>query len=209
MTNWIPLEHTRFKQVDPRIFVFKITPDCMTHTCALVKENNRPKPDACCQYGADVDLHERDAIQKHAPQIRALLHKNVRDMEWFQSETTQDADFPSGAYVRTQTIHDGCIFLQHTERGCAIHRAAIEGNWNINGVKPHVCRLFPLSYTHDAIVISDDYHDYSCAFDQQAPSLYEVCRDTLRSIFDDALIKLLDSAQTDENEWQLLLPLTR
>ena len=102
---------------------------------------------------------------------------------------------PSGRYVRTQKFRGGCVFLAHDGRGCAIHRASIEASWDFHGVKPHVCRLFPLSYTDDTIVVSDDYPDYSCAHDDTAPTMYRVGRDTLAAIFGDDLVVAMDAAE--------------
>jgi len=87
------------------------------------------------------------------------------------------------------------LFLAHDRRGCAIHRAGLERGWDVRPVKPAVCQLFPLTYTHDAIVISDDYADYSCAYEPNAPSLYRVGRDTLAFVFGAALVRALDAAE--------------
>jgi hypothetical protein len=87
------------------------------------------------------------------------------------------------------------VFLSHDGRGCAIHRASIEGGWDFHGVKPHVCRLFPLSYDDEAIVLSDDYPDYSCTLDPMAPTVYRVGRDTLAAVFGADLVTALDAAE--------------
>jgi Fe-S-cluster containining protein len=178
------------------IFVKPVVADCMSHPCTMVETGQR-KLDACCQYGVDVDVAERDAILDHAGELRALLRDEVAEAPWFDDRESEDADFPSGRFVRTRTHQGGCIFLAHDRRGCAIHRAAIEGNWNIHGVKPHVCRLFPLSYESDAIVLSDDYADYSCTLDRSAPSVYQVSRAALAEIFGLGLVVALDEAEAE------------
>lgn len=157
-------------------------------------ETDREKLDACCQYGCDVDLRERSAIEDHGDQIRALLRLDARHARWFEPEEEVDADYPSGRVVRTEVHDGGCIFLAHDRRGCAIHRAALEGGWDFRGVKPAICRLFPLSYEHDAIVIADEYPEYSCAH-VEGPSLYRVTRDALGDIFGEALVAALDAAE--------------
>jgi len=151
--------------------------------------------DACCQYGADTDVGERDQILVHAAQLREILRPEARTTPWFTSTEEVDADFPSGRVVRTRQFRGGCVFLAHDGRGCAIHRASIEGGWDFHGVKPHVCRLFPLSYDTDSIVISDDYPDYSCAHEPTAPTLYRTGRDTLAAVFGDALVQAMDAAE--------------
>lgn len=195
MTQFVTLDHPRFRRAQRDIFTVKVTPDCMNHTCKLLTEHGRTKLDACCQYGVDADLGERDGILAHAAEIRAILRPEVRDLPWFNTEETVDPDFPSGRYVRTQTHGDGCLFLAHDLRGCAIHRASLEGGWDFHGIKPHVCRLFPLSYDQESIVLSDDYDDYSCSQDGAAPSVYRVGRSDLGAIFGAELVTALDRAE--------------
>lgn len=199
MTAFVPLDHPRFRRAQRDLFIKKVVADCMSHQCSLVKQDGRVKLDACCQYGVDVDLGEQKGILEHAEQIRGILNPAVADGPWFVDEVQKDVDFPSGAFVRTRTAEydygEGCIFLSHDGRGCAVHRASIEGGWDFHGVKPHVCRLFPLSYDTEAIVISDDYDDYSCAYDDSAPTLYQVGRSDLAAIFGDELVVAMDAAE--------------
>lgn len=195
MIEFVELPHPRFRRAQRDIFTVRVTADCMTHECALMKEHGRVKLDACCQYGVDVDIAERDGILAHAGELRALLRPAAAAQPWFTTEELVDADFPSGRHVRTTTHGDGCVFLAHDGRGCAVHRASIEGNWDFHGIKPHVCRLFPLSYDQESIVLSDDYRDYSCSRDPDAPSVYRVGRDALGAIFGSDLVAALDAAE--------------
>lgn len=177
------------------MFLRRVVADCMTHECRLVHHGDRIKLDACCQYGVDVDLAERDAILTRTGEIARLLVPAAAASPWFVGAEKVDPDFPSGRHVRTATFGDGCLFLAHDRRGCAIHRAAIEGGWDMRGTKPHVCRLFPLSYDSDSIVLSDDYADYSCARDSSAPTVYRVGRDALGDIFGAELVAAMDAAE--------------
>lgn len=195
MIEFIELAHPRFRRAQRDIFTVRVTADCMSHQCALLKEHGRVKLDACCQYGVDVDLGERDGILAHADELRSILRPAAAAQAWFSTEEKVDADFPSGRYVRTTTHGDGCVFLAHDGRGCAVHRASIEGGWDFHGIKPHVCRLFPLSYDQQSIVLSDDYRDYSCSRDASAPSVYRVGRDGLAAIFGADLVTALDAAE--------------
>jgi Fe-S-cluster containining protein len=191
----IALDHARFRSVTSSIFTRRLAADCMTHRCAMVdKQPHVEKLDACCQYGCDVDLAERAAIEARSDQIRALLRPEVRDARWFDPEEEADDDYPSGRVVRTEVHAGGCIFLAHDQRGCAIHRAALEGGWDFRGIKPAICRLFPLSYESDAIVIADEYIEYSCAH-VEGPSLYRLGRDALADIFGEDLVIALDAAE--------------
>ena len=189
----VELEHPRFRQVWASIFTRRLAPDCMTHQCTMV-ETHTLKLDACCQYGCDVDLRERDAILARADAIRPLLRADVAGKPWFETDEEVDPDYPSGRVVRTEVHDGGCLFLAHDRRGCAIHRASIEQSWDFRGVKPAICRLFPLSYEEDMIVIADEYEEYSCAH-VEGPSLYRITRDALGELFGADLVVALDAAE--------------
>jgi Fe-S-cluster containining protein len=173
----------------------------MSHRCTHIADEGEPltKPrpllDACCQYGADTDLGERNAILARREQIAPLLVPAARLVPWFGEELEADPDQPSGYFVRTEVFEGGCVFLAHDKRGCAIHRASLEQGWSFDGVKPHICRLFPLSYDSDTILLSDDFTDYDCADHPDAPTLYRVLRDTLGSVFGAALVAALDAVE--------------
>jgi Fe-S-cluster containining protein len=195
VSELLPVDHHRFRRVERAIFVRRVVADCMGHACALRKEGDRVKLDACCSYGADVDVGERDAILARRAQIAAILVPAARAAPWFVGAERVDADFPSGRHVRSATLGDGCLFLAHDGRGCAIHRAALEGGWSIDGVKPNICRLFPMTYAGSDLVVSDDYADYSCADAPGAPTIYRVSRDALAAVFDPALVVALDALE--------------
>lgn len=191
----VPLDHPRFHAAEVAVFTRKVVADCMTHRCAI-QAMHTEKLDACCQYGCDVDLHERDAILARAEAIKPVLAAEVRELPWFdESEPEQDPDVPSGTVVRTAVHGSGCLFLSHDKRGCAIHRASLEQGWDFRGVKPSICRLFPLSYGDGMIVVSDDYVDYSCAYQDDAPTLYQVARDALADLFGPELVRAMDAAE--------------
>jgi Fe-S-cluster containining protein len=189
----VSLDHPRFRTVAAAIFTRRLAADCMTHRCTMV-DTHTEKLDACCQYGCDVDLRERTAIEARSAEIRALLRDEVKDARWFDPEETVDADYPSGRVVRTEVHAGGCIFLAHDRRGCAIHRASLEGGWDFRGVKPAICRLFPLSYEHDEIMIAEEYPEYSCAH-VDGPTLYRITRDAFAELFGEALVVALDDAE--------------
>lgn len=191
----VVLDHPRFTKAEVAVFTRRVVADCMTHACTI-RETHVQKNDACCQYGCDVDLTERDAILARADAIRPVLAAEVRDLPWFDdSEPEQDPDTPSGTVIRTAVHDGGCLFLSHDGRGCAIHRAALEQGWDFRGVKPSICRLFPLTYGDGAIFVSDDYPDYSCAYEPDAPTLYRVARETLADVFGEDLVRAMDAAE--------------
>jgi Fe-S-cluster containining protein len=187
------LDHPQFRRVETAIFTSRLAADCMTHQCTMV-DQHREKLDACCQYGADVDLAERDAILAKAEDIRPLLRKEARDLPWFGTDEEIDPDYPSGRAVRTERFGDGCLFLAHDKRGCAIHRASLERGWDFRGVKPAICRLFPLTYEQDMLEIAEEYPEYSCAH-VDGPTLYRITRDALADLFGPELVVALDEVE--------------
>jgi len=189
----VTLDHPRFQKVWTSIFTRRLVADCMTHQCTMV-DTHSEKLDACCQYGCDVDLAEREAILARTADVRPLLRAEVANAPWFDDEIEEDPDYPSGKVVRTEVVNDGCIFLAHDRRGCAIHRASLEQGWDFRGVKPAICRLFPLSYEEDSIVIADEYPEYSCAH-VDGPTLYRITRDTLGELFGADLVTALDAVE--------------
>jgi len=189
----VSLDHPRFRTVSAEVFTLRLVADCMTHRCSMVPAHAE-KLDACCQYGCDVDLRERAAIEARRGEIRALLRPEVKDARWFELEEEVDADYPSGRVVRTEVHEGGCIFLAHDRRGCAIHRSALEGGWDLRGVKPAICRLFPVSYEADRIMIAEEYPEYSCAH-VDGPTLYRLARDTLAELFGESLVVAMDAAE--------------
>jgi Fe-S-cluster containining protein len=196
----LALDHPRFRTVTAALFTRRLTPDCMVHQCEIVADEHaeladpRARIDACCQYGCDVDLAERDAILARRDGIRALLDPEAAAAPWFEDDVWSDADYPSGRVVRTTVGRKGCIFLSHDQRGCAIHRAALENGWGLGGVKPAVCRLYPVTWEGDAIVIAGEYPEYSCAH-TDGPTLYQLARDLLSEIFGPELVEALDAAE--------------
>lgn len=206
----IALEHPRFRRAQREIFTRHVVVDCLDHGCRLIREPGDPeKLDACCQYGVDVDVAERDRILGRAEQIRELLVPAAGAQPWFTETERVDPDFFSGRHVRSTRFGDGCVFLAHDRRGCAIHRASIEGDWDYRGTKPHVCRLFPLTYTGDLLCLSDDYVDYSCSEIPDTPTVYRAARETLGEIFGDPLIAELDRHQAALVPDRVRLPVAR
>jgi Fe-S-cluster containining protein len=203
MSSYVELDHPRFSKAELDVFTRRVVADCMTHSCAI-HETGTVRLDACCQYGCDVDLFEKDAILANADKIRPVLAPEVQHLPWFdESEPEHDPDVPSGTVVRTAVHSKGCLFLSHDKRGCGIHRASLEQGWDFHGIKPSICRLFPLSYGEGMILVSDDYQDYSCAYHADSPTLYRVARDTIGALFGADLVAAMDAAEAKVNARKL------
>ena len=197
------VNHPLIDRVDGNIFVFTFAADCMTHQCRCVTEDNRPRNDACCQYGADVLLPEKAAILGRAEQIASVMREDRKNpAEWFdERDPEEDPDVPGGILLRTATSDlqsdtSGCVFLEHTgERGCGLHRAALIHGFDPVEIKPRVCRLYPLSWDKRTLGLSPDFDGYSCA-NHAGPSVYRLMRAALGTIFDDALLMELDRLES-------------
>jgi hypothetical protein len=190
-------------RVDGRIFKITFAPDCMTHACRCREESDRPRNDACCQYGADVFVPEREAILRRAPEIASILKRGRRDpARWFDERNPEpDPSAPAGIILRTATDDpddetSGCVFLQHDgERGCGLHRAALLRGFAPAEIKPRVCRLYPLSFGKGRLGLSPDFNDYSCAGDG-GPTVYRLMREALGEIFGAPLLQELDRLES-------------
>lgn len=201
---YLDIDDESVKWVDREIFLLPFADDCMTHECRCKDEGDRVLLDACCQHGADVDLFERDRILERKAEIAPVLREEFRDpARWFdEREPEEDPDQPSGTVVRTGLVdladeNSGCVFLQHDARGCALHRAALANDFDPASIKPAVCRLYPLTWGEQTIGLSDDYFRYSCAFVATGPSVYQIMRPTIISLFGHDLVRKLDALERE------------
>jgi hypothetical protein len=198
----LEITHGRVKEVEVDIFLTHFAPDCMTHECRCRLADDKVRLDACCQYGADVDPLEKQAILRRADQVAAVLSPAHRDpARWFDdSVVEEDSDMPSGICLRIATSappkeDSGCVFLQHDGRGCALHRTALQHGFAPEEIKPAVCRLYPLSFGDGILGFSDDFNDYSCAGDTSGPTVYRLMRGVVDDVFGRDLVRLLDAAE--------------
>jgi hypothetical protein len=210
----IAIEHPSIALVDAEIFTLTFAPDCMTHACRCRDEGDLQKNDACCQHGADMLVPERAAILKRAAEVSSVMNAPWRETSaWFdETDPTPDPEAPGGLIMRTGTADpndesSGCVFLNHAgPRGCGLHYAALVHGFDPREIKPHVCRLYPLSYDNRQLGLSCDFDRYSCANDD-GPTVYRVMRDVIRDIFDDALVEELDRVEASLAKRRLrLLP---
>jgi hypothetical protein len=181
-------------QIQRDVFTVRFVSDCMRHECRC---SGRVELDACCQYGADVDLFEKERILARTREVQAVLAADVRDPAgWFADDEAElDPEAPSGILTRTGLRDDRCVFLSHDQRGCALHRAAIAAGFEPGEIKPRTCRLFPLELDGGTLAFSEDFADYSCFAPASGPTVYQVMRPTLASVFGDALVRRLDGVE--------------
>jgi Fe-S-cluster containining protein len=212
---YLDVHHADVLRVDDRIFKITFAPDCMVHACRCREESDRHRNDACCQYGADVFLPEREAILRRRAEVASVLKQSRRDPAgWFDERNPElDPAAPSGIILRTATADpeddtSGCVFLQHEgERGCGLHRAALQHGFSPSEIKPRVCRLYPVSFGKGRLGLSPDFNDYSCAGDS-GPTVYRLMRDAIGEIFGMELIAELDrlEARGTKSRLRVLAP---
>ena len=202
-SRYVRVPHAQIRRVEREIFFAPFVSDCLSHQCRCSDGSQQLNLDACCQYGVDVDLFERDRILLHSDEIRPILDSSFQDPKlWFDdSEPEEDDLFPSGVVVRTAVAGEeessGCVFLQHDQRGCALHLAAAHHGWDPGWIKPVVCTLYPLSFDSAGICLSDDFRRYSCAYGAGPESVYQVMRQTIATVFGAEVARLLDDIEAE------------
>jgi hypothetical protein len=115
---------------------------------------------SCCQGGVLVDIAERDMILKHENLVlRYMEPQQDHDPQaWFDDETVEDADYPSGIAVETQTMENGCVFLDSAGL-CVLQKAAMGEGMPKFTLKPFFCVAFPI--TIDKGVLETDEPDFT------------------------------------------------
>ena len=167
--------------VDTAIFSLRYFAKCMD--CGFCD-------DQCCSYGVDIDLGNAMRI--------AALGDDFTDRiaaprtEWFTDEVLEDAEFPTGRYLRTRERGGKCVFRNPKGRGCLIHAYALEKGIDYHELKPVVSTLFPTTFNYGVLEASSEVHDKSLACAGAGPSVYEGARDELKYYFGDDFVAELD-----------------
>jgi hypothetical protein len=176
-----PLIHA----VDPAIFSLRYFMRCMA--CGFCN-------DQCCDHGVDVDVENAQALRNLGAEFAARVA--VPASEWFTAEAVRDAEFPSGAHVRTLVRKGKCVFVSRSGRGCAIHAYCLENGIDYHTFKPMVSTLFPITFERGVLVPSNEVLDRSLICSGEGASLYEGVRDELAYYFGVELVTELDILAT-------------
>jgi hypothetical protein len=188
----VPLKHAYaskiggpvLRAVDKGIFSLRYFRHCMDCTFCH---------DACCQHGVDIDLGNVARLKSVHGRLQAMV--GVPPEDWFTQNIIEDAEFPSGAHVRTQVRGGACVFHDANGRGCLIHRFCLEEGLDYHTLKPMVSILFPLTFEQGVLAASSEVLDGTLICGGSGPSCYEGTREELRYYFGDALILELDTFQ--------------
>jgi Fe-S-cluster containining protein len=184
--------------LDPAIFRLTYFAECMSCTFCH---------DACCQYGADIEMPRVAALERYQAELEQYVGAGRES--WFRDDPEDvgilvEAEYPGGAYTRTQFQHlppgripdtdFACVFLDVAPggRGCLIHRFALERGIDVHEIKPLVCLLFPLSFDSGKLKPAYEFEVDDLICQGPGPSLYQAAREDVRWYFGSELVAELD-----------------
>lgn len=186
-------------RIDPAIFQLTYFAECMS--CGFCH-------DACCQYGADIEMPRVEALDAIKDELEPYL--GVPRADWFRDGPDDpeavgvliEPEYPGGEYTRThfQTLPEGrsphseyaCVFLDPVGRGCRIHRFALERGIDVHDIKPMMCLLFPLSFEDRALKPAYEFEVDELVCQGPGASLYQSAREDVRWYFGSEMVVELD-----------------
>jgi len=168
--------------VDEAIFSLRYFMRCMA--CGFCN-------DQCCDHGVDIDAANAEGLRALGPEFAARVP--LPPDEWFTGELVRDAEFPSGAHVRTRVKNGKCVFANPAGRGCTIHAYCLEKGVDYHAFKPMVSTLFPLTFEQGVLVPSSEARDGSLVCSGEGGSLYDGVRGELEYYFGPQLVLELDA----------------
>ncbi|MGA9407558.1 MAG: DUF3109 family protein [Bacteroidota bacterium] len=163
-------------EIDPILFEKGFSKGCGPFACEST----------CCSAGVYVDLNEKELILSHKEVIKKYMDETqlTDDARWFDGETENDGDFPSGKIVGTEIINDKCVFLNKSGM-CSLQIAGTEeklGRW---ALKPFYCVAFPITVDEGVVTFDDFLYQKTtcCSFiDDRETTLVEACKEELEFV---------------------------
>src|SRR5215207_10520477 len=149
--------------------------------------------DACCSYGADIDIQSVEKIQQHQEEILPFIRPS--DIEWFDAETTYYEEYAGNQYTRINTQGPRCVFISKDQRGCGLHRYAISKQMDYHEIKPLVCILFPLSFSEGVLSPAPELDDSSLICAGSGYSAYQSVQNELEYYFGREFVEELDGIE--------------
>jgi len=147
-----PLEFNGLK-IDPIIFTQGFVHGCDVGICE----------GQCCDWGVYMDKNYKDVIMGHEDDIKKIMtHSQIKDTsKWFDSETVEDKDFPSGFAIGTEVYTNSadksqCVFKDDNNY-CSIQVMAVKNNWHKWQIKPLHCILYPLTIVENTLTYDVDH----------------------------------------------------
>lgn len=183
-------------RIDPRMFSLRYFGECMNCTTCH---------DACCQFGVDIETRRIEALERYRPELETYL--GVPRADWFRDDPDDigivpEPDYPGGAYTRTAVVSlpvdrsphndEGCVFLDPQDRGCRIHRFALERGIEVHAVKPMICLIFPLVFDHGLLFPAPEFEEDLLVCAGSGPTVYDAVRSELQYYFGSEFVAELD-----------------
>lgn len=149
-----PLEYKDLK-IDPIIFTQGFVPCCNIAICG----------GECCDKGVYMDKDFKDVVMKFENEIKDVMDESqVKDSsKWFEDETVDDSDFPSGKAIGTELYisksgNEQCVF-KDKRNFCSIQVMAMKNNMNKWAVKPKYCILYPLTIVNNVLTYDEEHSE--------------------------------------------------
>ncbi|HEU4550456.1 MAG TPA: hypothetical protein VFS01_12225 [Rhizomicrobium sp.] len=147
--------------------------------------------DACCDHGVDIDVENAERLMAAPQAFRDRVGVPVQ--QWFAGSVVADTEFPGGAHLRTAVRDGACAFRDRNGRGCLIHAWCLETGIDYHRLKPLVSTLFPVTFEHGVLRLSDEAADGTLVCAGGGPSCYDGARTELLHYFGGGLVAELDS----------------
>jgi hypothetical protein len=151
--------------------------------------------DFCCMYGVDVDLTHYELLSQHLDEIRKFM--NLSEPQFFTDDFIEDSECPGGRYTRTLRTNGHCIFLDESDRGCAIHKYCLTLGLEYNLLKPMASCLFPVTFQDQTLIPSMEATEGKLPCIDHGRSLFEGVKSDLKYYFGEELVRELEQIQQE------------
>lgn len=151
--------------------------------------------DWCCSFGADIDIHNVESINQRREEILPFVRSP--EGEWFDPEFTYYEEYAGNQYTRIQTQGPRCVFISKDQRGCGLHRYAIQRGMDYHEIKPLVCILFPLSFEEGVLSAAAEVEDLSLVCEGVGETLYRSMRGELEYYLGRGFVEELDEIEQE------------
>ena len=144
--------------------------------------------DECCKNQPDIDKECYELILKNSKFIEKELGMSIK--ECFEGYWYDENDFLGGNVTEPVLDKDGfCIFHSKKGKGCVLFNLVKKNNLP-RRIIPSICRLYPLTWGGDELMISDDlYPTCNCINGRSKANILETQKREIEDIFDTKEIK--------------------
>jgi Fe-S-cluster containining protein len=111
--------------------------------------------DACCKYGADIDINAYKKIIEKRELVESLIDMKIEDCI---EEDDEDPEFLGGSAKRSKVVDGFCAFHLREGKGCALFKLNHDGKAD-RDIIPSICRLYPLNWEKGRLYFDEDIED--------------------------------------------------